>query len=163
LGNGEMTFRDDDINRHTDLTTIMEIQKVFDHYGKVHTVTIVMEGLWESRGVWEWLVTTPNIDIALHGWIHADHAGISYEGTLRMLRQCLSDWNKHNERMGRDIPLTVFYPPWNSYNDKTIKACEEVGLELNACVDPLKTYSFHWWEHVGGRGLKELAEVLREH
>lgn len=162
-----MIYRDDDISQYTDLETIMAIQDVFDHHGKIHTVTIIMERLWESRGVWEWLMTTENIDVAFHGWIHCDYAGVSYEGTLRMFRQSLTEWKKHTERMGYTKQLKVFYPPWNSWNANTARACEEVGLELNASIDTSEVYNFHWYEFVKQNRqariakFRELGEVLK--
>lgn len=155
-----MIYRDDDIGKFTDLTTIMEIQKVFDEYEQIHTVTILMEDLWESRGVWEWLVTTPNIDIALHGWVHVNHAGMSPESQERWIAQALSYWKMHTERIGVDIPIKVFYPPWNSWNDATKRACEKLGLEMNVCIDTEKVYNFHWWEFIGGRNMDELRKAV---
>jgi len=160
-------YRDDDINKNTDLTTLMRIQDVFDHCGKIHTVTVIMEHLWESRGIWEWLMTTENIDVALHGWIHCDYAGVSYDGTVRMLRQSLNEWKKHTERMGYTKELKVFYPPWNSWNDNTMRACEEVGLELNADIDTSRVINIHWWEFVNQNEserrakFQELREALK--
>jgi len=154
-------YRDDDIGKYTDLTTIMNIHELFLEHDKIHTVTILTDELWSSRGVWEWLTTTPNLDIALHGSCHWDYSGLDYESILTDLGICLDDWKKHNSRMGVDIPIDTFYPPWNKVCPDLFRACETLGLMVNDSVDEKEVFNFHWWEFIGGRNLEALEERLK--
>ena len=155
-----MLYRDDDISKYTDLTTIMRIQELFVKYNKIHTVTILMEDLWESRGVWEWLISTPNLDIALHGWNHKDYSELCYVDTLEEIRKSLTYWERNLERLDLNIPIKVMYPPWNKSSDKLAMVCDELGLELNVNVDDKEVFNFHWWEFIGGKNLDKLEKVL---
>ena len=155
-----MIFRDDDINKYADVTTLLRVQEIFDKHSKVHTVTLVMEDLWESRGVWEWLLTTPGLDIALHGWRHRDYSVLSYAEAKVEIDRALSYWRSNVLRMHKERPITVFYPPWNKVSPNLKKACDACGLKVNDSVDPSQVYNLHWWEHIGGRGLDELERVL---
>lgn len=156
-----MIWRDDDISKYTDLATIMAIQDVFDRCGKVHTVTLLMEDLWESRGIWEWLMTTPGLDIALHGWRHDDYSAMRYSKDIEYrLSEALEYWSKYTANSDVDRPLKVFYPPWNKVSKNVELACKNLGLELNVNVNPAEIYSFHWWKFIGGIGLGDLEDVL---
>lgn len=157
-----MIYRDDDIGKFSDVNLLIEIQKLFDKHKKIHTVTLIMHDLWESRGVWEWLMTTPNLDIALHGWQHVDYSPFQFQAMVDELNTALHYWRENIERMGYEYKeITVFYPPWNKVSDNMRLASSKVGLELNDCVDKDEVYNFHWWEHIGGRGLDKLEEILR--
>ena len=155
----EKTFRDDDINKYTDVNTLIRIQKLFDEFNKIHTVSVLMEDLQENFGVWYWLMTTPNIDIALHGWRHEDYSSMPYSEILNNLKRCLGYWRVNSARGGYVLkPIKVFYPPWNKTSDLLVLACQEVGLELRVDGD----YCFHWWEFIGGRNITKLVSILSD-
>jgi len=42
-------WRDDDINKYSNIVVLKRIQELFDKYGKIHTVAIEMEGLWDNN------------------------------------------------------------------------------------------------------------------
>lgn len=140
----------------------MNIHDLFIKHSKIHTVTILMKDLWESRGVWEWLMTTPNLDIALHGWEHEDYSKLPYQVAKNDIACCLQYWKENTDRMGYNIPLKVFYPPWNKVSNELIMALGDLGLELNDCIDETKVYNLHWWEYIGGRNLDKLEAKLIE-
>lgn len=152
-----MIYRDDDINKHTDLQTLINIQKLFDKYNKVHTVSILMEGLRESYGIWEWLMTTPNIDIALHGWTHIDYSRepiVSFE-------RALNYWYSGNIRHPKK-EIKVFYPPWNKTSTYLEDICGIYGLKVDVNVNPKEVYNFHWWEFIHKKDLGKLEAILKE-
>lgn len=160
-----MIFRDDDISKFTDLTTIMKIQELFDRHKKIHTVTVLMEGLWESRGVWEWLMTTPNLNIALHGWKHINYDKLTVLQIVDDILGCLSYWKTNVERCGYKVEsLKVFYPPWNSLSEhKASEVSTILGIKVDTRTrisSPTEIYDFHWWDHIGGRDLNKLEEAL---
>lgn len=157
-----MLWRDDDVSKYTDLTTLFKIQELFDKYNRIHTVTLIMDELWESRGVWEWLMTTQNIDIALHGFMHCDYSTMSYVWVESHIQGSLEYWEENSKRGGYKFrPLKVFYPPWNKVSDDVYKICSKYGLEVNTCVDESKVYNFHWWECVKKQGLDKLENRLK--
>ena len=157
-----MIYRDDDVSKYTDLTTIMKIHELFVLYNKVHTVTLLMEDLWESKGIWYWLMTAPNIDIALHGWGHSDYSKMTYDEIRENLLKCVIYWESNIVRGGwKYKKLTTFYPPWNKVSDDLRRVCEVCDLKINDCVDASKVYNFHWWTCITQKGLNELEEVLK--
>lgn len=56
-------FRDDDINKYTDLSLFLKIQAAFNEHKKLHTVAVEMEGLWENKGIWHVVVTNLNLKV----------------------------------------------------------------------------------------------------
>lgn len=156
-----MIYLDYDINRYTDLYTLNLIHKLFEKYNKVHTIAIIMDCLWDSRGVWEWVTTTPNVEVTLHGWRHSDYALENYMSVLFELKLAKGYWNNNRSRctnLTKDI--VDFYPPWNSCSPDVVKACESIGLVYKD-VSLGGYFTFHWWEYVCGRNLDKLEEVLR--
>src|SRR3990167_2109179 len=156
-----LTFRDDDVGKFTDLTTIMRIQELFDKYDKTHTCAVLMEDLWESKGIWFWLMTSKNVEVALHGWTHIDYTFLSCEGILNLLDKSLKYWELNSKR-AMDVygyefkPIKTFYPPWNKSNADVVAVCRSLGLEVSTKTrvsNPDEVYGFHWWEHIGGRDL----------
>ena len=148
----------------------MRIQDLFDKYNKTHTCAVLMEDLWESKGVWFWLMTTKNIDVTLHGWKHDDYTMCSKEIIKDTLSICLDYWEENSKR-AMDVygyefrPLKVFYPPWNKTSPALIEACRELGLEVNTKTrqsHPGEVWDFHWWEAIYPEKLKELDWELRK-
>lgn len=162
LRSTNIIYRDDDVNRFTDVNLLIKIQDLFDKHGKIHTVTLEMKDLWENRGVWYWLMITPNINVALHGWEHVDYSVMFYDEILNHLHVALSYWEEHSKNYDYEFkPIKVFYPPWNKVSDDLHKACAECRLEVNDCVDISKVYNFHWWECIIKEELDRLEEVLK--
>lgn len=158
-----MLFRDDDINKYADVNLLMEIQGLFVKYNKVHTVTLEMEDLWENRALWYWLMMTPNLDVALHGLRHDDYSTFDYRTIQDHLGCALEYWEENSKRAGYKYkPITVFYPPWNKVSDDVHRACKDLGLEVNDCVDTAKVYNFHWWECIYKENLDKLEEMLKK-
>ena len=155
-----MIYLDYDINRYTDLYTLEKIHKLFLKYNKTHTISVIMECLWDSRGVWEWVTTTPNIEVTLHGWRHINYSEQSYVSTHFELKLAKEYWNNNRVRCAnRSKHLTEFYPPWNDASADVIQACVDLGMEYKD-VTKGQYFTFHWWEYVCGRNLDKLEEVL---
>lgn len=146
-------YRDDDINKFTDIATFKAINDLFKKYGKIHTCAIEMEGLWESKGIWYLLTTEPNVEIGLHGWTHKDYSLLPIDEIVHDIERSLEYWRTKVARgFGADKvkPIKVFYPPWNKVSPNLINACAEFDLK----VDATSGYQFHWWEFVNGDLLK---------
>ena len=165
-----MLYRDDDIGKYTDLSLIQKIHSLFVRYNRIHTVSILMDDLWESKAVWFWLQTTPNLDITLHGWKHVDYSKINIFDLRKNIKQCLDYWEENSKR-AMDVYeykfklLKVFYPPWNKTSPALYQVCSEVGLEVsvkNRVSNPGEVYDFHWWECVNDEYFKKLVRALDE-
>ena len=158
-----MIWRDDDVNVYADIDTLKRIQALFNKYDKVHTVAILMKDLWEGKGVWYWLMTTPNLDIALHGSEHKDYSVMSYDEICYDLLRTFHYWKEHTVQGGYGLrSIRVFYPPWNKVSDNLRRACAEFNLKVNDSVDLAEVYNFHWWEMIDPDNLKKLEEELEK-
>ena len=154
-------YRDDDISKYTDITTISKVHDLFVRYNKIHTVTLIMEDLWDSRGVWEWVTTTPGLDIALHGWRHVDYSKMYQEDVFNHIKISLDHWNVNLARLGKAIPLKIMYPPWNASSQCLVDTCAHFGLVVNTDIDTSRVVNIHWWEYIEGRNLNKLEEILK--
>jgi len=138
-------YRDDDVNKYTDMELMERIHKLFLESNKIHTVAVEMEDLWESKEVWYWLMTTPNIDVGLHGWTHKDYSALSYEEIRKDIQQALDYWNMHIKMAGyKERPIKVFFPPWNRVSQRLRDACANLKMKVDDRVGG-EVYNFHWW------------------
>lgn len=152
-------WRDDDINRFTDIQVFLQIHDLFIKYNKVHTCVVEMKDLWENRGLWHLLMTLPNLEITLHCWEHIDYSAMTYEQVKSDIKKSLdyfySRCNGYKEKT-----IKLFCPPWNKSSSPIYKACFDLGLVVNDNTDG-KTYNFHWWECIDDKGMVALEEKLR--
>ena len=138
-------YRDDDVNKYTDIGLMEEIHAPFIKYNKIHTIAVEMEDLWESKHVWYWITETPNIDVELHGWTHKDYSAMSYEDVRKDIQKSLDYWNGHTLMGGyKEKQIKVFYPPWNRVSPILQDVCDNLGLKLDNRVGG-DVYNFHWW------------------
>lgn len=155
-----ITFRDDDINRFTDIATFQKIHDLFLKYNKVHTCVVEMKDLWESRGLWHLLMTLPNIEIALHCWEHMDYSIMTCEQARVEIKKALDYYNmKCNGGYGRIRPIKVMYPPWNRISSDLARACIMNGIMLDNRHDG-EILNFHWWSMLDNSSLIELENKL---
>ena len=155
-------FRDDDINRFTDIATFQKIHELFLKYNKVHTCVVEMKDLWESRGLWHLLMTLPNIEIALHCWEHMDYSIMTFEQARVEIQKALDYFAiRCNGGYGRVKIIKVMYPPWNRISNDLKKACDSCGLILDNRHDN-EVLNFHWWECLNSAAFKDLEENLKK-
>lgn len=157
-----MLFRDDDVSKYTDIQTFLDIHALFLHYGLIHTVAVEMDGLFDSRGVWQLLGTLPNLAFGLHGWQHREHWNMTEEDVYDDFKRSLDYWNEKMQRsFGRIPELKVHYPTWDKVSPSMVKACDRLGMSIDARVGVENgVFNFHWWEFVGGINIKRLQEVM---
>ena len=156
-----MIFRDDDISKFTDIGLITKIHSLFLKYNKTHTVAVEMDGLWENKAIWYWLMTAPNLYVGLHGWTHKDYSILPKEDIELDIQKSISYWNYNIER-GKYKPkeLKVFYPPWNKRSSLLEEICGKHGLRVH-CEVGGGTYNFHWWTFTGTEDWGKLEELLK--
>lgn len=156
-----MIYRDDDINRFTDIQVFMAIHDLFLKNNKIHTCVCEMKDLWESRGLWHLLMTLPNLEIALHCWEHIDYSELSYEQARVEIGKAISYFNeKTKSGYGKVIPIKTLFPPWNRVSDNLKKACDSWGIRLDNRHSG-DVFAFHWWECINPSVLKELEGKLK--
>lgn len=158
-------YRDDDINKYTDITTMLIIQDYFDKAKKLHTVAVEFEALWESKAIWYLLLVCQNIKIGLHGWTHKDYSTLTYDEICVDIEKSLDYWYGYVTRgygAGALTPnkkIETFYPPWNRTSDHLHKACEKFNLKVDDRVGG-QVFNFHWWEMIFGHRQEQLAGAL---
>lgn len=160
-----MIFRDDDINKYTDIGTFLKVHSLFEKYKKLHTVAVEMEGLWENKELWYILVTTPNIQIGLHGWTHLDYSKMPYNEICDSISKSLNYWKSHiiegygsGVYQGNKI-IRTFYPPWNRVSEDLKRACAACELSLDSRTSD-GVYNFHYWACIEERYMKDLEQML---
>lgn len=154
-------YRDDDISKYTDINLITKIHSLFIKYNKIHTVTLEMSGLWDNKVIWYWLMTTPNLDIGLHGWEHKDYSQLDYSEIYFDLKSSLNYWN-FNIARGKYEPKTikVFYPPWNKTSENLERVCRDLGLEVDN-REGGEVYNLHWWAFIDEDRFTRLEKCLK--
>jgi len=73
------------------------------------------------------------IDVALHGYSHQSHqatdyselSGLDYEQQFGLIL----DAKKFLEKL-IGTPVNIFAPPWNSYDENTLSALEDIGFSI---------------------------------
>jgi len=156
-----MLYRDDDVSKFTDIGLITKIHSLFVKYNKIHTIAVEMDGLWENKVVWYWLMTASNLDVGLHGWTHKDYSILPAEDIELDIQKSISYWNYNIER-GKYKPkeLKVFYPPWNKTSSLLEEICGKHGLSVNNEVGG-DTYNFHWWTFIRPTDFERLEKSLQ--
>lgn len=155
------TFRDDDVSYTTDIHLLMLAHDLIVSRGKLHTVAVQMERLWDNKEVWFFIMTAQHLRVGLHGWDHSDYSKKPYGEIDVHLRRCKEHWESH-VRAYPDAPkISTFYPPWNRVSDDLRKACHAHGLLID---DRWKgntgVYGFHSWELIEPQRRRKLERAL---
>jgi peptidoglycan/xylan/chitin deacetylase (PgdA/CDA1 family) len=92
----------------------------------------------ETAGRLTGAVRSGLVEVALHGLAHRDNAiapkgpgsesefrGLSYSSQLRLLSV-----GKATLESLYGVSVTTFIPPWNSYDENTLRALEDLGFEV---------------------------------
>lgn len=138
-------FRDDDISKYTDMTLMREVHQLFIDNKKIHTVSVEVEGLWDNKLVWYWLMTAPNLQIGLHGWNHSDYSVMAITDIIDHFQRSYRYWSERIAGGGYEKrDFVAFYPPWNKVGNGLRMVCEEYKLPLDNRVGG-EVYNFHWW------------------
>jgi hypothetical protein len=154
-------FRDDDISVTTDIGLLMKAHEIITSHGREHTVAVLMDGLWDNKEVWLWLMTAKNLRVGLHGWTHRDYGKESRGVCLAVITRSIHYWNSHAGAY-RDAPkITTFYPPWNRTGPELEAACAEVGLTVSTdWKKSSNVFGFHSWELVLPERVADLERAL---
>jgi peptidoglycan/xylan/chitin deacetylase (PgdA/CDA1 family) len=154
-------YRDDDISVTSDCRLLREVHELFLKYNRIHTIAVLMKDIWDNKEVWYWLMTTPNLQIGLHGWTHKDYSIISEEEIRDDFNLCFEYWKfRISENKKEYIPIKTFFPPWNKISNTLIKVCAEFGLDLDYRKGG-DVYNFHYWALYEPVRMRRLEEALK--
>lgn len=145
-----MKFRDDDIQRDTDLSLFKQFHEVYKKNNEIHTIAVIAMDLWKNRELTWYLETESLLDIQYHGLDHVDYSKMSKE-------QCKKDLLEGKlyleEKLHR--PIKVFYPPWNIEDQMVRDVCSEIGLKYDNARIEVDDYlnggngervNLHYWK-----------------
>lgn len=115
------------VYEHTD--NVEQIMRIFEEYG--YLTTFFVGGCWAAKNA-DTIVKmhTAGFEIANHGYLHRDHAKLSYDENVKEIRltgrlvgTILKDFDDY-ERM------TLFAPPSGSIGNDMMKAAEDLGYKV---------------------------------
>ncbi len=134
-----MIFRHDDFDSRENLEIVKKIHEEFIKRDLTETIavnnTIGSAIGWESA-VLDYVNSTPNWDIQLHGWVHDAYEHLHYNKVYGDLVASLWHTKKHFSK----ADPTVFYAPWNGYSDNILRACSDLGLQMGGAGDYIMHY-----------------------
>ena len=108
---------------------VEQIMRIFEEYG--YLTTFFVGGCWAAKNA-DTIVKmhTSGFEIANHGYLHRDHAKLSYEENVKEIRltgrlvgTILKDFDDY-ERM------TLFAPPSGNIGEPMMRACADLGYKV---------------------------------
>jgi len=148
-----MLFRDDDISVHTPLDEFERVHSLFIQAGKLHTIGILAKDIWRNCSLWNYLLTAPYLEWALHGWQHERHERVEdVKAALALLnsrvtpgangvRTCLACTPQPV------IPVRYFFPPFNDLSVELGAFCSRNNLIVDSTFgESPQCFAFHYWE-----------------
>jgi len=147
-----MIFRDDDIQKGTNIERFIMVDNLFIKHKVIHTIAVITEDLGYNHNLVDYINKHSHIDVQLHCHTHIDFSIANenelrkqFENGLYILKECFK------------VKPTTFYPPWN----RSSELCEKVALDYNLIVSNQKisfetyitragkgedkTINFHYW------------------
>lgn len=173
-----MIFRDDDINPNSDFDNVEKcynvIRELFPEstiisgvniFGKTNrTGSVYPNPPFKTHSV-KWFYDVdlfilpedlPKTVIASHGLLHVDHSRIDYDAQeMSIVTSC------------RLLNSKIFIPPFNKFNEDTIRICKDNEISMIMSYDGWKSMEFNkfdcshnnWYFH----SWRYSPEVLREY
>ena len=133
-----VVFRNDDIQEYTGTASERRFIKLFEENGIPQTYALVpfKRKLKENHDLLAMLKkqqASGLAEIALHGYTHENHQGRRKSEfacrSLEVQREEIGTGKKYLEQI---FPgeITTFIPPFNSYDENTLRACAENGIKV---------------------------------
>lgn len=82
-------FRDDDISKNTTLDLIKYVHEQFLLHHQTHTIAVICEGLEKNKPLIDYVNSTKNWDICIHGWTHSDYCSFPKSKIEEDLDKCI--------------------------------------------------------------------------
>jgi len=163
-------IREDDFDPRYSFATVKNTHELFLQKNLIHTLAIQAkrhEGVGHTQEVIDYINSTSNWDIQLHGWDHDRYSDWKYNDIVRDLFAGIG----YCQQMFKRVP-TVFYPPWNCESNVLKQACQYVGLQFNNNCAYIMSYTntpesyqdknviyFHNWDLNNSKALPKLLDM----
>jgi len=69
-----LIFREDDVNKDTDVSVLKYIHEQFVNNHLIHTVSFLCDGLEKNVDLIKYILSTKNWDLTIHGWNHHNYS-----------------------------------------------------------------------------------------
>ncbi len=120
-----MIFRDDDVNWMTNLDEFKRVHEPFDEYNQIHTIALLTRDIHRNWSLIEFINSKKNISVQVHCFEHIDFIHASDEE----IHFQLSKSKEIITNLFREPK--IFYPTFNSVDDRVIHIAKELGLETS--------------------------------
>ena len=124
----KITFRDDDIGRTTDISVFKYIHNQFLDHKKTHTIAILCDRLEENKELINYVNTTHNWEICIHGWTHENYSLLPKDRIEEDLDKCILKIERYF-----GVTPEKWYLPWNGWT-------KDNGFDLVPRVADLAIY-----------------------
>ena len=134
-----MIFRHDDFDFRENLETVKKIHEEYIKRDLVETIAVnnsIGGGVGWKPEVLDYVNSTSNWDIQLHGWMHEPYEHYPYWRVFGDLVATLS----HTKQYFPNSDPKIFYAPWNGYSGTIEKACADLGIQMGGVGDYIMHY-----------------------
>jgi peptidoglycan/xylan/chitin deacetylase (PgdA/CDA1 family) len=108
-----LTYRDDDVCKLTDVEVLKHIHKQLLEQHKTHTVAFLCDGLEKNKPLIDYINSTHNWNLCIHGWNHHNYCNMTKPQIEEELDKCIL---KVEELFG--VVPEKWYLPWNGWTDE---------------------------------------------
>jgi peptidoglycan/xylan/chitin deacetylase (PgdA/CDA1 family) len=106
----KLIFREDDVNKDTDVAVLKYIHEQFLDNHLTHTVSFLCDGLEKNTKLIDYINSTTNWDLAIHGWNHHNYCVMSKSQIEDELDKCILQI----DRLFNVVP-EKWYLPFNGW------------------------------------------------
>ena len=165
-------IREDDFDPRNFKSSVEESHKMFLDRNLIHTIAVQAARyghIGHSQDLIDYINSTPNWDVQLHGWEHEKYSEWKYDDIVKELFAAIG----YVQKKFNTTP-TIFYPPWNCDSDILRKACEYIGLEHNNNCAYIMSYTntpekyqdknvvyYHAWDKFNYEALPKLLDMAK--
>lgn len=124
----KLILRDDDVNKNTDINTLKYVHEQFLVHHFTHTVALICDGLEQNQPLIDYINSTHNWDLCIHGWNHHNYCLMTKSQIEDELDKCIL---KIDDLFG--VVPQKWYLPFNGWT-------KEKGFELVPFVADIAFY-----------------------
>lgn len=168
-----MIIREDDFDPRYKVEQVKFVHEMFLGRNLTHTIALQMAvggQFVHKQEVIDYVKSTGNWDIQLHGWNHEEY----HKWPMRDIARDLFAAIAYTQKLFGVTPK-IFYPPWNGESPSIEAACKLTGLEFNNKAayiihylrepkkwDWVEAIYFHAWEKSNLDRLPKLLDKFKK-
>ena len=165
-------IREDDFDPRYPASVVQKTHEMFLQKNLIHTLAVQVKrhsGVGHTQELINYINSTSNWDIQLHGWDHERYSDWEFNDIVRDLYAAIG----YCQHKFNHTP-TVLYPPWNCESDVLKRACDYVGLLFNNNCAYIMSYTnspekyqdknvvyFHNWDNFNCEALPKLLDMAK--